>query len=80
MLAMLLLRSPLAHTLTVGIGSGIHLLSADLAGLRLPLPDEALASIVQGSPGAVTDCAGACFGVWCLFAVGAAASHCPTRR
>jgi hypothetical protein len=43
LLAMLFLRSPLARTLTVGLGAGIHLRRSELTGLHLPLPDEALA-------------------------------------
>jgi hypothetical protein len=47
LLAKLFLRSPLAHTLTVSLGGGHQLRSADLARLQLPSPDQALGAALQ---------------------------------
>jgi hypothetical protein len=45
--ATLFLRSPLARALTLGVGGGMHLRTADLRDLDLPLPDEALSAALD---------------------------------
>jgi hypothetical protein len=43
----LFLRTPLARTLTLGSGGGMHLRRADLRRLDLPMPDQALAAALD---------------------------------